>query len=250
MPDSLPTSTPPSPIPISPREINADLLMPLTSFVALLPGAKPRVFKDLIGNDFVNALYADQDATTFTYEGLVVTFQQYEEIGIINLNGTVCVTPTGAAWLLDLYAKGLIPMSRKSPGTAPEEAVAYSRSHNDLVQRTTVARAARTAAAAAYEAKISNPNSIQESEFTYSLLNDLSFRIRPEGGPCEFEVGGLSVSKHVTTLRSNSGKSADSTVTFQWRSGGELRSVDKESQFAGNRANDEQRNWGLPPSGF
>lgn len=224
--------------------------MPLTKFVALLPGAKPRVFKDDIENDSFNAIYADPDASTFEYQGMLVTFEQYKEFIVLNGNDTACVTPAGAAWVLQLYAKGLIPMRRTTPATPPDEAIAYSRSHDDLVRQTEQTRAEARAAAEAYAAKLANPGAIIESEFTYALLNDLSFRVRPEGGPCEFDAGGLRITKHVTTLRSNSGNTHDSRVSFQWRSGGELHTFDKESSFAGNRHNDADRNWGLPPSGY
>lgn len=246
------TSPPVSPSAVNPQShpIDSDLLMPLTKFVALLPGAKPRVFKEIIGNDFFNAIYADPEATTFEHEGITVTFAQYNELGVSNSNETECVTPAGATWLLELYAKGLMPMSHKTPGSPGDEAIAYSRSHDDLVRQTTQRREAVRAAAETYAAKLANPGGIPESEFTYALLNDLSFRARPEGGPCEFEVGGLSVAKHVTTLRSNSGKTQDSSVSFQWRSGGELQTIDKKSRFAGNRGNDPERNWALPKSGF
>lgn len=233
-----------------PRPIDSDLLMPLTKFVNLLPYAKPVVFKRDIDNDAFNAMCAKPDAPSFEYQGIQITFEQYNELGVFNSNETACVTPTGAAWVLELYEKGLIPMRRKTPGTPPNEAIAYSRSHEDLVRRTTEMREARRAATAAYEVKLADPGAIPESEFSYTLLNDLSFRVRPQGGPCEFYVGGLQVSKHVTTLRSNSGKSKDSSISFQWRSNGELHTIDKESRFAGNRHNDADREWGLPPSGF
>ena len=235
---------------VNPRTIDRDLLMPLTRFVALLPGAKPRVFKGAIETDSFNPISADPNALTFEYQGIVVTFEQYEEFLVLNDNDTPCLTPAGAAWVLELYAKGLIPMRRKSAGTPPDEAIAYSRSHDDLVRQTEQRRAQARAAAEAYAAKLANPGAIPESEFTYSLLNDLSFRVRREGGPCEFDAGGLRITKHVATLRSNSGNTEDSSVSFQWRSNGELHTISKESRFAGNRRNDAERNWGLPPSGY
>ena len=241
--------------PLLPSSINAppidrDLVMPLSKFVALLPGAKARDFKDDLETASFNAIYADPNASSFEYQGIVVTFEQYGEFVVLNDNDTSCLTPAGAAWVLELYAKRLIPMRRRSAGTPPEEAIAYSRSHDDLVRQTEQRRAQRRAAAEAYAAKLANPGAIPESEFTYALLNDLSFRARREGGPCEFDAGGLRITKHVTTLQSNSGKSKDSSVSFQWRSNGELHTISKESRYAGNRRNDAERDWGLPPWGY
>ena len=161
---AFPTSSSSKPQPIDP-----DLLMPTTKYVGLLPGAKPLVFKRDIDNDHFNAICPDSHTSSFEYQGITVTFEQYNEICTSNSNDTACVTPDGAAWLLELYAKGLIPMSRKSPGTPPEEAIAYSRSHDELVRRSEQNRAEARARAEAYAAELANPNAIPESEFTYTF---------------------------------------------------------------------------------
>ena len=129
---------------------------------------------------------------------------------------------------------------RTQPGEVTPELVEYCESEPSLMERAKE----RLAQRAAYEAKVSNPETIVEAEFTWSLLNAVFFRHGKDTR--EMAVGGRTVSKHLHPFRSNSGKSTDFNVTFTWKStDGTSRQLEKQSLYESNRRNDEDRNWGL-----
>ena len=149
-----------------------------------------------------------------------------------------------------LYTAGALPMTK---GKTPDQALELETYVQDAIaaeacaeQRKQEAAEEAKAARAAREAKIADPSIIQESEFTLSLLNDIFFRHLGAGGGM-LAIGGLQVTKtepqrHV----SNSGKSFDWSYTFLWTSpDGSPRRLSRESEHAGNRRSDPDRNWGL-----
>src|SRR5258708_1055055 len=94
-----------------------------------------------------------------------------------------------------------------------------------------------------------NPNiadlaSITPGQFTFSLLNQIFWNHKIKDGA--LEIGGVTVTKSIWRVTSNSGKSADWTVTFTYRDAeGERHEFKKESRYSSNRRNDPDRKWGL-----
>jgi hypothetical protein len=152
------------------------------------------------------------------------------------------VSPAGARLLVRLYLAHDLDMSGKSAGTVSPEVQAYCESEADLVKMAQDRKAAK----AAFDARLNDPASFTESEFTFSVLNGLFWR---HGGASlkSLTVGGIEVSKNLVPYSSNSGKTRDFRVSFHWTgSDGVKRESVKESSFESNRRNDEERNWGLP----
>lgn len=86
--------------------------------------------------------------------------------------------------------------------------------------------------------------SIKPDQFNYSLLNQIFWDRKIKDG--SLEIGGVTVTKHIRRVTSNSGKSADWTVVFSYvDAAGERHEFRKESRYSSNRRNDPDRNFGL-----
>jgi hypothetical protein len=93
-----------------------------------------------------------------------------------------------------------------------------------------------------------DPSKLPENEFSYDIL-DAIFWEKCGSGEHTLTIGGIEVTKSLTGLsRSNSGKRQSWGVEIKWTgSDGVDRSVSNGGgRYAGNRRNDEERNWGLP----
>lgn len=94
---------------------------------------------------------------------------------------------------------------------------------------------------------MSHPSLVREDQFTWSILNSIfAHHLGYGGGHSEMDIGGIRVSRSVTSYSSNSGKSRESEVDLSWTgSDGEPRLLPCESRYAENRRNGSERNWGL-----
>jgi hypothetical protein len=159
--------------------------------------------------------------------------------------------PGDLQYLLRLYRAGKLPF-RKRPRSfeVPAAFEAYAMTPRAaLVEKSkelATANAAEAAAAAeARRQKLKNLEALQEVEFTYPLLNDVFWHHQVKEGT--LVLGGIAVSKSLQLYRSNTGKSKDWQVTFEWLGkDGQRHVLQKDSRFADNRRNDAERNWGLP----
>jgi len=94
-----------------------------------------------------------------------------------------------------------------------------------------------------YRKMIDKPEMVLESEFNYSLLNAIFFeKVGAFVGSKELIIGNLLVTKFVSTpYLSNSGKSKDHEVVFNWLSeSGKLNVIDKSSRYENNRRNQSE----------
>lgn len=216
----------------------------LTKFLASLPGVQPRVAKSWLQHLMLEAVL--EDKTEFLVEAETVTMAEGNELFIADYWHTDHVSPHGAATLIRLYKAGVLPMKWVKPREVPADAIAYAGSHAALEQKAARRRELELAEAAAYQAKLANLPGIAENEFSYRLLDDI-FWHHIGKGEGTLTIGGLNVDKSLIEYSSNSSKSRDFEVTFSWTSPAQGRqTISKESRFAGNRRNDEARNWGLP----
>lgn len=198
----------------------------------------------------------------FSLKGLVRHLPGYVSSGFtvdeIELALDSPVMPSGAAKLTELYRRGLLYTSGKKPGQVQQWLIDYAAaSESDVMNRSKAlwirdfeaadqAEATRLALSQVERAQLRNLAAFQEPEFTYALL-DAIFWENIGKGYGELVIGGIQVRKSVLTYTSNSGKSRSSEVEFTWVSpSGELKSLLKESRYAGNRRNDADRDWGLP----
>lgn len=94
-----------------------------------------------------------------------------------------------------------------------------------------------------YRKMIDKPEMVLESEFNYSLLNAIFFeKVGAFVGSKELIIGNLLVTKFVSTpYLSNSGKSKDHEVVFNWLSeSGKLNVINKSSRYENNRRNQSE----------
>ena len=157
--------------------------------------------------------------------------------------GTSRISPSGATLLLRLYEGGFFNSRMKKGGIQPSVTL---RRYADSQAAIEEAQRKRMAEQEAYRNLVKNPANVTESQFSYRLLNDI-FITHRGFGEGELEIGGIKVRKDLIRYTSNSGKSADWTVSYSWTSAdGTLAELTKESVFKKNRRNDPDRDWGLP----
>ena len=233
-------------------DVDASLCMTFRAFAKLLPGFRMRSGFQWLQNAWSEAIFADasqvrlSDTIAVEPEHLANMFSDLEsEAGAI--------TPDGARLLVELYDAGQLELNGKGRKPVPEAVQAYIASEAVLHAQTPATREARTAKAkalsheaAAAQARLKNPASYPEAEFTWPLLDNLFWANHGKGAG-ELVIGGVLVSKTLTLHTSNTGKTRDFAVSFSWTSAdGSPCYLTKESSFANNRRNDADRNWGLP----
>lgn len=168
------------------------------------------------------------------------------------------VTPAGASKLIELYRAGHLYTSGKKPGRVQPWLVDYAKSsQQDMLEKSRQLWARDFAAADLVEeermqqakeaqARLQNLEGFSETDFTYTLLDQI-FWANQGKGDGELIIGGIKVTKTVITYSSNSGKSRSSEVEFRWvNSAGESQTLLKKSAYSNNRRNDASRNWGIP----
>jgi len=200
-----------------------------------LPGVKPR----LLQNRLREAYYQGEGLQLGTEQ---VSHEELRELFLTAYRGHYpvdVVSPKGAHTLVRLYRAGVL---ETPPKEVSAELLDYIESEDAL--RTKVQ--ARQDRERAYREKIENPESINESEFTFSLLNEVFWR-QGLTGDSSMVLDGITVTKSVTLYFSNSGKNRDFRVVFSWVGrDGKHHCAEKPSIYARNRRNDEERNFGLP----
>ena len=215
-----------------------------------LPHLRPRLARTLLQDAYHEALLAEQDtaslgAVTVPTEALAELFHATDRTGY----PTDVISPAGARLLVKLYRDGQLPTRDGRRGEVSAELAAYCDSEAELEARAQAEAAREVAERQAREARLADPAGIPESEFTWSLLNDLFFHHRGPG-PGVLEVGGIEVRKEIASSLSNSGKSRDYAVAFSWRGAdGTPRTLERAGLYDANRRNDPARHWGLPPRG-
>ena len=241
--------------------IDREFLMDYQAACKMLPHVKPRTVTNiLIGLlesitskiDFLNYT-DDMPEPTIKYCGMTLSARDIYNIRDTPDYGRIKIMPQGAKTLIALYqAGGLFSESdRKAKVEQVNEAlISYSKSEEELIRKTTAKKDAVIKARNEYKELMKNPENISVRDFTYSLLNDVFWaNLGKCSGVQHLTIGGVSVVKSVQPYRSNSGKSRDFEVSFEFTDeSGERKTITKNSVFAGNRLNDPERNHGLPNS--
>jgi hypothetical protein len=232
-----------------------DLLMPLTEALTLLPGVqlrRARTYLHGLRSEMLDRVIAlgdtDQVAVIEPLPGLIATSAACDDLFFGEGVGRQRVTPRGAALLLALYERRALPC-RGGLGRPDQKLCAYAASEESLVAAALERSAQREAARQRGLGFISDPSKLPEAEFECSILNEIFFtKLGPIRGSATLTIGGIEVTKSVSVYRSNSGKSQSCDVGFTWTaSDGTPRCLEcSRSRYAGNRRNDEKRNWGLP----
>lgn len=209
-----------------------------------LPGVKPRVNQRRLRELFHALRKAGPKSATLINATVVLSelSELFCEFDSSHYGTSERVSPAGARLLVRLYAENELVLKGKVTGEPTAELLAYCNSEQALLDKLQE----RKAAEAAFKARLSDPASFSEDEFSTSLLDKLFWKHVGSGGG-KLTVGGVEVQKAVTSYRSNSGKSRDFRVSFYWTgSDGVKQERVMPSLFESNRRNDEDRNWGLP----
>ena len=229
-------------------DVDASLCMTFRAFAKLLPGFRMRSGFQWLQNAWFEAIRAE--ASQVRLSDTIAVEPEY----LANMFGDLkseagAITPDGARLLVELYDAGQLELNAKSRKPVPEAVQAYIASEAVLHAQTSATREARPAKAneaAAAQARLKNPASYPEAEFTWTLLDDLFWANHGKGAG-DLVIGGVLVSKTLNMHRSNTGKTRDFAVSFSWTSKeGSPCCLTKESRFANNRRNDADRNWGIP----
>lgn len=219
-------------------DLNPDDFKTFTELCKGLPGVKPRVLRRELKEALLNL-----EADGISFGEMFVSKEELREFfhpAMRGLYSVETVSPKGAQILVRLYQAGVL--TKKPPQEISAEVLEYANSEAALRAK----QRARIDAKNAFDAKVANPETIKEVDFSYSLLNAVFWK-QGLKGHASMELDGIQVSKSVLAYHSNSGKSRDHRVVFSWigRDGKEHR-LEKSSVYEGNRRNDPERNWGLP----
>ncbi len=242
-------------------KIERNLLLDYQAACKMLPNVKPRTVTNILNSlldsimsqvDF-RTVTADTPEPTIEYCGITLSSSDIYSIRDVPEFGRIKTTPQGAKTLIALYqAGGLFSERDKKAKVEPvhDELIAYAESEAALIDKTLAIKEAERKAKEEREERINNPQGLSVKDFTYSLLNDIFFtHLGKCTGQQEMNIGGIPVTKTVLAHRSNSGKSHDFEVIFEFTDeSGESQRISKNSMYAGNRRNDAERNHGLPNS--
>ena len=148
------------------------------------------------------------------------------------------MTPLGFYTALVLYINGYFEASSKKI-----KLFDLSKAVHDYVSFFDIGLKAKLKENAEWDKRrkmLKNPEIVLETEFNYSILNDIFFeKVGAFVGEKELMIGNILVTKFVDTpCRSNSGKSKDHAVEFSWLSqSGKSKTITKRSRYESNRRN-------------
>jgi hypothetical protein len=242
-------------------KIARNLLLDYQAACKMLPNVKPRTVTNILNSlldsimnqiDFRN-MTADTPKPTIEYCGIMLSSSDIHNIRDATDFGRIKITPQGAKTLIALYrAGGLFSDRDKKAKVEPvhDELIAYADSEAALMDKTLAKNEVERKAEEVRIERINNPRGVSVKDFTYSLLNDIFFaHVGKCTGQQKMNIGGIPVTKTVLAHHSNSGKSRDFEVIFEFTDeSGELKTISKSSMYAENRRNDASRNHGLPNS--
>lgn len=215
-----------------------------------LPYARKRTSDSYLDNELFNHRFPVKHAAGYVSSGL--------SRADLELALESPVTPAGAAKLIELYRADHLYTSGKKPGRVQQWLVDYAASsQQEMLEKSRqlwardfeaadLKAAKQSLQAQEHQARLRDLAGFSESDFTYTLLDQI-FWANQGKGDGELVIGGIKVTKTVTTYSSNSGKSRSSEVEFRWtNAAGVSQTLLKESTYSKNRRNDSARNWGLP----
>ncbi|KOO12846.1 hypothetical protein AKJ18_21720 [Vibrio xuii] len=203
-------------------------LVRLDDFLKMLPSVKPRKAREVIKSwqeDILEQILADMwsDEEKEQYEisvsdSLMLKSSDFEHIFHGDESSAKRITPYGAQLICEAYKAGLFETkARLSEYLVPIEVQEYINSTNAILSKQEADRTLRQNEREQYENKVSNLELIRETEFSYSLLNDVFIKnFGLKGGQHVLNIGGIEVTKYLSLYRSNSGLSSDWQVTFSW----------------------------------
>jgi len=226
--------------------------------IDLLPNVKPRKAKWLLGeikgHFLIEYYHADgqnhAEYTPFTFNDLTITEPEFNSMMVSADNDwgdeIDYITPEGAALIVKMYHAGCFELNGK-PGCT-EELEKYAASGEELL----AAYNEQTEFEAYEKAKEDHwkehPEELPENMFTASRLNAIMWHHGVKGRHVTMDIGGITVTKSVTSYTSNSGKSSSNTVVLSWTGSDGVSREEflTKSAYENNRRNDADRNWGLP----
>ncbi len=210
-------------------------------FSKLLPGVDRAAFRAMFENPF--GLFLAKELSVRFLDRKRIKGQTITMLDVGGIQERRRVDARGARTIHRLYTANALPMMKgKSPGPIPA-VESYAVDAAEAEQR---AKAEADEAIALRRRYLSHPSIVPESAFGIGLLNDIFFRHLGKGGGT-MDIGRIKVTKTTPHRHvSNSGKSYDWSYHFLWTSpDGTSHRLSHESDHAGNRRSDPDRNWGL-----
>lgn len=245
------------------KGVSSNDLMPLDEALECLPDVSVTPARRFIHRE-MHALFEELSAAIIgrqdkNLDGLhkkfapdvILTMASFEDL-FLKIDRNAYVTLNGARLLLRMHGAEVLPRSRtRRPGDIDRITQYASLDEAVIAEKVQAAKDEQVRAVEADRAArleiLDNPDAIPESDFCYSLLDDVFVRHKGRGiGTKVMSIGGIQVSKTVIPFHSNSRKSRDYGVRFTWTdSSGAERVIENPSRFEGNRGNDPDRNWGM-----
>lgn len=189
--------------------IAPEFLMPLPEVLQGLAGVFPyRIASQM------RALFLTLERTgEVPHNGLTLTAEQLRRMLVRDeARRHVLVTPAGAALLIDLYRREVLPLR---PGAmdllvAPELRL-YADSEAALLAKTQE----KAQQAKRIRELVDNPAGISEHDFSHDLLREVFER---HAGPhaSALSLGRLRVARYVSNVSAHGKKVAKPAVTFRW----------------------------------
>lgn len=164
------------------------------------------------------------------------------------------ITTIGAKLLIRLFKSGLIEQKKKSSPKDLGRLEDYANSlpelkaKSDRIKKEKEEEERRIACLfKTHEDRIKHlikhPEDAKIEELNRAFLNKYACEMGL--GNQAFKFAGARVVKDIRTLKSNTGKSAETYVSIQWTMPDGTRHGDSKSEPVLNRRNDPERNWGL-----
>lgn len=187
----------------------------------MLPNVKPRKARSLI------------------LVGELLTPREKEDLHRRDtLYETIDVGPDAAAAILCAYKESRLPMKVGTPTIAPL-AEAYAAKRDELLVILSTRRRQKRA--------LKDVSIVVESDLGDHSFMDQVFLAHLGPGNGQLTLGGIKVTKILTSYSSNSGKTKGWAAQFEWTgSDGKRHRSEKLPPQASNRRNDAERDWGLP----
>jgi hypothetical protein len=188
--------------------VEPQFYMPLRQALRLLPNIRPMLAREQLGQALFQARRAQERSARLAT--INVTLQELEELFIQDAQGLPRVSPSGAALLLRLHARGVFEFCDKVRGTsAPAELERYAHALPVLLQRQAEMEETRRW----QQDMIEHPQRLSPGQFSHELLNRIFHRHKGRG-PATLEVGGLEVTKHCLFMVNTK---KETSVRFSWR---------------------------------
>lgn len=188
----------------------------------------------------------------YVFDDYTITAKEAKELRIEGGLGAfpvLLISPLGADILVKMYLSNELPILKgKKVGLVGDVLSKYIHALPALLEEQSANETLANEAREKRNNIVSNPSLLLQDDFSFSILNEIFWRHcnpNDKSPQPNMLIGGVNVHRTIARYQSNSGKTADYDVTFNWIDAGQQKALSKSSKFTTNRRNDPDRNWGL-----